>query len=303
MRLQAPAGRALVGARRLRRQSAARPPSSWLSVLRSLRRLLPCLLLGLASAALNPGLAADVSAVVPPPAAEHTPRIAIIIDDIGQALQPGLRAVRLPGPVAIAVLPHLPYSRQLAGAAHGAGKEVMLHLPMQSLQLRAPIGPGGVYLDTMRLELRETLDAALASVPHAVGINNHMGSLVTRHPGLMRWLMEELTDRQPLYWVDSRTTPDTVALQQAHALNVPAQRRDVFLDNEPTAAAVAQQFERLLEIARSRGSAVAIGHPHAATLAFLAAALPGLERAGIRLVPPSELVQRGPETRQAHLSP
>jgi polysaccharide deacetylase 2 family uncharacterized protein YibQ len=287
MSLQAPACRPLVGPRRV---------LTWLVL-----GLAPVFAMGL-SAALHPSLAADRPAAVPAPAG-HTVRIAIIIDDIGQALQPGLRAVRLPGPVAIAVLPHLPYSRQLAGAAHGAGKEVMLHLPMQSLQLRAPIGPGGIYLDTLRLELRETLDAALASVPHAVGVNNHMGSLVTRHPGLMRWLMEELTDRQPLYWVDSRTTPDTVALQQAYALNVPAQGRDVFLDNEPTVAAVAQQFERLLEIARTRGSAVAIGHPHAATLAFLAAALPGLEREGIRLVPPSELMQRGPDTRQGYLLP
>jgi len=218
------------------------------------------------------------------------PRIAIIIDDLGYQLGPGLRATRLPAPVAVAVLPHTPYADTLARAAHASGKQVMLHLPMQARGAQVPIGRGGIYLDTQRLELRETLTAALASVPHVAGVNNHMGSLVTAHPGLMRWLMEELADRQPMYWVDSRTTTQTVALDLAHALAVPALRRDVFLDHTPTPGAVAAQFARLKQLARVQGSAVAIGHPHAVTLTFLEAALPALEEAGITLVSPGELL-------------
>lgn len=218
------------------------------------------------------------------------PRIAIIIDDLGYQLGPGLRATRLPAPVAVAILPHTPYANTLARAAHANGKQVMLHLPMQARGAQVPIGRGGIYLDTQRMELRETLTAALDSVPHVAGVNNHMGSLVTAHPGLMRWLMEELADRQPLYWVDSRTTTQTVALELAYAHAVPALRRDVFLDHTPTYDAVAAEFARLKQLARDQGSAVGIGHPHAVTLAFLESALPVLEAQGIKLVAPGELL-------------
>ncbi len=222
------------------------------------------------------------------------PRIAIIIDDLGYQLGPGMRAIRLPGRVAVAVLPHTPYATALASAANARGKQVMLHLPMQASGDTVPVGPGGIYLDTQRMELRETLTAALDSVPHVAGVNNHMGSLVTAHPGLMRWLMEELADRQPLYWVDSRTTTQTVALELAHALAVPALRRDVFLDHTPTPDAIAGEFARLAQLARAQGSAVGIGHPHAVTLDFLESALPSLEAQGIRLVGPGELLESGP---------
>lgn len=223
------------------------------------------------------------------------PRIAIIIDDLGYQLAPGLRATRLPAPVAVAVLPHTPYAHTLASAAHARGKQVMLHLPMQALGAQGPIGPGGIYLDTQRMELRETLTAALGSVPHVAGVNNHMGSLVTAHPGLMRWLMEELADRQPLYWVDSRTTTQTLALEIAHALSVPALRRDVFLDHTPTPDAVAEAFTQLTQLARAQGSAVGIGHPYAVTLAFLESVLPTLAQQGIELVGPGELLHEAPD--------
>ncbi|MCC5862421.1 MAG: divergent polysaccharide deacetylase family protein [Gammaproteobacteria bacterium] len=227
-------------------------------------------------------------------AAVTRPRIALIIDDLGHALEAGQRVVRLPARVTGAVLPHTPHAARLAEAVQAAGHEVMLHLPMQPAVPGVPIGPGGIYLDTQRAELRETLDAALASVPHVVGVNNHMGSGVTRHPGLMLWLMEELADRQPLYWVDSRTTAETVAEQKAHALRVPALRRDVFLDHEATPEGVARQFARLQLLARARGSAVGIGHPYPVTLAFLEQALPQLARAGFDLVTPTELLLAAP---------
>ncbi len=239
---------------------------------------------GLACAALPWPLALAAAA------SSRRPRIALIIDDLGYALQAGRRVVGLPGRLTVSVLPHTPHAGRLAHAAHAAGQEVMLHLPMQAAVPGVAIGPGGIYLETQRGELRETLDAALASVPYVAGVNNHMGSGVTRHPGLMLWLMEELADRQPLYWVDSRTTAETVAEQQARALHVPALRRDVFLDHEPTPEAIARQFMRLQRLARAQGSAVGIGHPYPVTLAFLEEALPQLDRAGFELVTPAELL-------------
>lgn len=222
--------------------------------------------------------------------AKARPQLVLIIDDLGYALEAGLRVARLPAPVVAAVLPHTPHARALATAAHGRGKEVMLHLPMQADSRSAPIGRGGIYLDTQRAELRETLQAALDSVPHVVGVNNHMGSLVTRHPGLMLWLMEELADRPPLYWVDSRTTPETVAELKAHRLQVPTLRRDVFLDHQPTARGVAAEFARLKALAQARGTAVGIGHPYPVTLDYLEQALPGLEAEGFAVVSPRTLL-------------
>ncbi len=221
------------------------------------------------------------------------PRIALIIDDLGHGLEAGLRTVRLPGRITVSVLPHTPHAVRLAETARQVDQEVMLHLPMQPSVPGVPVGPGGIYLDTQRAELRETLDRALASVPHVLGVNNHMGSGVTRHPGLMLWLMEELADRQPLYWVDSRTTAETVAEQKALALQVPALRRDVFLDHEATPVAVARQFARLQVIAQARGSAVGIGHPYPVTLEFLERALPQLAAAGFELVTPGVLLGVG----------
>jgi polysaccharide deacetylase 2 family uncharacterized protein YibQ len=116
-------------------------------------------------------------------------------------------------------------------------------------------------------------------VPFAVGVNGHRGSLLTRHPGHMSWLMEEILRAGGLYFVDSYTTQ-----------GVPAIKRDVFLDADPAPEKVAQEFERLKALARERGLAVAIGHPYPATLAFLEQAIPDLVEEGIQLVPLRELI-------------
>jgi polysaccharide deacetylase 2 family uncharacterized protein YibQ len=240
-------------------------------------------------------------AVEPFPAAAHpTARIALIIDDIGDNLKLGSRAVRLPGAVTCSILPHTVYARQLATAAHRGDKEVMLHLPMESEDEKAP-GPGALTLDMTKAEFLGTLESDLDAVPYAAGINNHMGSLITRHPGHMRWLMQEINRRGDLYFVDSRTTDLTVAQKVAQETGVPNLRRDVFLDDDLHPAAIAAQFARLIALAKHRGSAVAIGHPHPATLRFLEQQLPRLNDAGIQLVSVSQLIKlkQQPETLYA----
>jgi polysaccharide deacetylase 2 family uncharacterized protein YibQ len=222
--------------------------------------------------------------------AQSTPRIAIIIDDLGYHLAAGHRAVALPGPVACAILPGTPGSVQLAQAAWQRGKEVLLHLPMQSMHLHGAEEPGSITLDTTRQGLADTFANALATVPFAVGVNGHRGSLLTRHPGHMSWLMDEILMAGGLYFVDSYTTHRSVALQIAAEKSVPAIRRDVFLDSDPAPEMVAREFERLKSLARERGLAVAIGHPYPETLAFLERAIPGLVEEGIELVPLSELI-------------
>lgn len=218
------------------------------------------------------------------------PAVAIIIDDLGYRHLEGRRALALPGAVTLSILPHTPFGREFAEGAHAKGMEVMLHLPLQPEDSSDDPGPGGIWLESALSEVSGLLAEDLASVPYAVGVNNHMGSMLTRHPGHMSWLMEEL-DRRNLFFVDSFTTPLSIALQMAYEIGVPAVRRDVFLDANPDEAAVGAEFDRLLALAREQGYALAIGHPYPGTMTVLEQRLPELERNGVRLVPASQLIE------------
>jgi len=223
------------------------------------------------------------------PALAAPPRVAIIIDDVGTDAAAGQRLLRLPRPVTLAVLPHTAHGRRIAEAAHRAGREVMLHQPMQA-ERPGPLGPGALLLDTTEAELHGIVERNLEAVPHARGINNHMGSLITRHPGHMAWLMEAMARHEGLYFVDSRTTRHTVARQIAAEHGQPFIERDVFLDHDPDPAAIHRELDRLVAAARRDGQAVGIGHPRPETLAVLERRLPELQREGVRLVPVSALL-------------
>lgn len=224
--------------------------------------------------------------------AAERPRIAIIIDDLGYEPDAGRRAIALPGPVSCAILPLAPRSRALALAANANGKEVLLHLPMQANGDDGRGAPVDVTLDMSERSFAEKFDAAFDSVPHASGVNNHRGSLITRHPGHMRWLMDKIRERGVnVFFVDSYTTHLSVALDIAAEAGVRAVKRDVFLDADRTPAGIRREFERLKTLARRHGAAVAIGHPYEETLAFLEQALPELAVEGFELVPVGELVE------------
>ena len=241
------------------------------------------------------------------------PRISIIIDDLGYDLRAARRTVALPGPVVCSILPHTPHAGRIAELAHRTGKTVFLHLPLQAADDSASIGEESfdhiadqslevlptsiasdraglvanadrtITLDTTQSGLQRVVADGLASVPHAIGINGHRGSLLTRHPGQMAWLMEEIAARDLLF-VDSYTTHLSVALEIAAEHGVTATRRHVFLDNDPALAAIEAEFFRLLRLARRQGYAVAIGHPYPTTLTFLERTLPALEGSGVELV-------------------
>lgn len=217
-------------------------------------------------------------------AAAAEPRVAVIIDDLGNLRAAGERTAALQGPVAFAILPHTPYAAYLAGLANESGKEVLLHLPLEPVAAHDDLGIGNIELNLSHDQFARVFGADLASVPYVSGVNTHMGSLITQHPGHMAWLMRELDLRRGLFFVDSRTTPASVALQVALEFGVPATRRDVFLDDDPDPQAIALQFDRLKNLARLHGGAVAIGHPRPGTLGFLERALPGLADEGIELV-------------------
>jgi hypothetical protein len=218
------------------------------------------------------------------------PVITIIIDDMGNHGGWGDAALAIPGPVTYAFLPHTPHARRLALQAHTAGKQVMLHLPMQSHEGN-PLGPGALTLHMTETGFKRSLDDSLNAIPHARGLNNHMGSLLTRHPGAMAWVMQGLRDRGDLFFIDSRTTLQTVGQQLAEEYGVPNARRDVFLDNDRNPEAIARQFEQLLKRARRQGYAIAIGHPYPETTRVLVERLAGLQSSGIRLIPASEMIE------------
>ena len=217
-------------------------------------------------------------------------RVAIIIDDLGHQLRAGRRAISLPGDVAFAFLPGTPQAASLARRAFRDGKEVLLHLPLQAESEAPTPDPIGITLDMSRTEVGAAFEEALRSVPHVIGVNGHRGSLLTQHPGHMQWLMEEIHARDGLFFVDSYTTHKSVALQIAAETNVSAIKRDVFLDPDRSPETVVREFARMKALALKRGAVVAIGHPHAATLALLEKELPLLAEQGFELVRVSDLI-------------
>lgn len=219
--------------------------------------------------------------------APRTPRLAIVIDDVGWNRDAGRRVIALPGPLTLAVLPGTPVGTELSRAGFLAGHEIILHQPMAPVGAEAP-GPGALLPDSSDDDVARIVAANLAAVPHRVGLSNHMGSLLTSRPDAMQQLMRSVA-AQGIYFLDSRTTPVTVALDAARVASVPAIPRDVFLDNEPDQHAIEAALDAALALAARRGHAIAIGHPRPDTLLVLERRLP-LLREQVELVPVSALV-------------
>jgi len=236
-----------------------------------------------------PAAPPEPPAAVAPGVQDRGPRAAIIIDDLGNNWAEAQAVNGLPYPVAVAVLPGTPYAARTARRAHERGKEVLAHMPMEPSD--GTIRLGGNFLRTgmPREQLLATLRANLDGIPYVQGINNHMGSRLTARARPMGWVMQALRERG-LYFVDSRTTAATEGLSQARAQGLPAAQRDVFLDHEPTESAIRAQFRELLDEARDQGTAIAIGHPHPATLKVLREMLPEASRRGVEIVPLREVV-------------
>ncbi|BBN82727.1 hypothetical protein PA25_27120 [Pseudoalteromonas sp. A25] len=215
-------------------------------------------------------------------------QIAIVIDDIGNHKR-DLQLLELPGQLSFSILPHTPYSQQFAFLASQQSKELLLHVPMQSLQNKA-LGPGALTLEMNKWQLQSTLGHALATLPQVKGINNHMGSALTQFVEPMKWTMEVLK-RRGLFFLDSRTTEHTQAQTVANLYGVENISRHIFLDNITTTESLRSQFEALKQKADSENFAIAIAHPYPETVAFLTMALPELKAQGYELVPVSQLVE------------
>ncbi len=226
--------------------------------------------------------------------AEHRPaRLAIVIDDIGYSELRGMRTIRLPGPMTLAVLPFAPHSRVLVDKAIAANKDIIIHQPMEphpSPAVREE--EGTLKLGMSDHEFDRALTGALAAIPESIGLSNHTGSLLTAHQAPMTRVMRRLSQHN-MFFLDSRTTAQTVALKVARNLGVRAVRRDVFLDHTPTAEAIHASFTKAIRVARRKGHAVLVGHPYPVTLKYLEYALASLPE-DVQLVGAAELAWAGP---------
>jgi polysaccharide deacetylase 2 family uncharacterized protein YibQ len=190
--------------------------------------------------------------------------LSLIIDDLGQNPERDSRALALPGPVTLAIMPDTPHATDFARQAHKAGKTVMLHMPMDPAT-----GPYAWHPELPLPELESRLNAALLKVPYAAGINNHMGSRMTA--------------------------------AEAQKIGLASVSRDVFLDDERTAEAISGQLQTAIKLAHKQGSAVMIGHPYPVTLDVLERELPKLKSQGIELIEIRHMVtERGNEAMAGH---
>lgn len=223
------------------------------------------------------------------PGQSSGPRLAIILDDLGSDRAAADAIFALPYPLTISVLPDHEHSVEIAAEAERRGFQVLLHLPMQSVANEHPeaqeLHPGMQAADVSAL-----VEKFLQNVPGVAGVNNHQGSQATSDPELMSELMPVLRDRH-LFYVDSRTTAATVAFETAQEFGVRSGFRNVpFLDDVAEVAAVRKQLQLALRGAREKGEAIAIGHPHPATLQALREVLPQARAQGVQLVFASDLV-------------
>ncbi|MEM6455380.1 MAG: divergent polysaccharide deacetylase family protein [Acidobacteriota bacterium] len=221
------------------------------------------------------------------PAAEGAPRLAIVIDDLGRSIEAVDALAQLGIPITYAVLPYESRTAEVVARLRARGAAMLCHLPMEALGGADP-GPGALRSAMSEPELIAAVHHALAEVPGAQGVNNHMGSAIVTNPDKIRAVLGVVRD-EGLYFLDSRTSADTLGFATARAMGIPAAERRIFLDVEQTTDYVRQQFALLLEAGRRDGTAIAIGHPHAVTLDTLRTLVPEAVAAGYRFVPLAEL--------------
>lgn len=218
------------------------------------------------------------------------PLIAIVIDDVGLSGDRTRDVINLRAPVTIAFLSYADDLPTKSAAARKAGHEVMVHVPMEPMAQEDP-GPNALTTDLSTAEIRERLDWALGRFDGFVGFNNHMGSKFTSDRTVMTQVAA-IAKKRGLLFLDSVTSAKSVAWDVAREQGVPTARRDVFLDNDNAFEPILVQLGRLERVARQDGTAIAIGHPHEATLEALNQWLSDIEERGFQLAPVSEIVRR-----------
>lgn len=240
-----------------------------------------------------------VPPLIPPPAGEDErsklggrsdkAKIAIIIDDLGMDVKHSRQVLDLPAPVTLAFLPYGTKTREFAKIGKEKGHHLMIHTPMEAMDGKLNIGPGGLKESMSAEEMNAAFNVMLTSFDGYEGINNHMGSRLTQDKAAMDRVMKVLKAKG-LYFVDSKTIQTSVAADEAREDGVPYAERDVFLDHVETPEFVRNALTQAEHTAKRKGYAIAIGHPKAVTIEALKAWMPTLQAKGIELVPVKELL-------------
>lgn len=215
-------------------------------------------------------------------------KIAVIVDDVGYDIKNAIRLLELRRPMTISIFPQLKYSRHIAELAHDMGFEVMMHLPMDSGK-RLRRNPGFVAAHMNESEIAWVLDKDFNSIPYIIGVNNHQGSLMTTDPEAMRHVVKYLAKKN-VFFIDSRTTSESVAYDVAKEYGLRAAENDLFLDNDKDVDYIKGQIRMLMDEARQKGKAIGICHIHPATIQAFEEMFPVIESNDIELVFASTLV-------------
>lgn len=215
--------------------------------------------------------------------------VTLIFDDMGVVRAPSQTLIDSKTPLTLAFLPYAPQLQRQVRAARANGHEVLLHLPMEAMDVDAHPGPNALMVEMDEAEILENLRRNLDAFDSYVGINNHMGSRFTQNAAAMKTVLQEIKARDLLF-VDSMTTPDSKALAIAQTLDIPSAARDVFLDNEDDVEKIRAQFAAVEKLARKNGTAIAIGHPRRNTLMVLQEWLIRHENSDLMIVPLSVMI-------------
>lgn len=219
--------------------------------------------------------------------------IAIVIDDFGNSFRSWVEDfLNLEQTVTVSILPGLRYSEKIAQAAFERKLDVMVHLPMEPQNGRFKSDDFMLLTNMEEEEIRRRIRKAIRSVPHAKGLNNHMGSLATIDEQLLSTTMDEIK-QAGMFFLDSRTNPKSLGYSVAQSKKIPCGMNDTFLDAIEEEPFIRQQVNLLAEIASRNGQAIGIGHPNKVTLKVLQEELPKLEKRGFQFVSVSELVKLG----------
>lgn len=212
---------------------------------------------------------------VPSARAAEKPHVSIIIDDMGYDMVLGRQLIELPYELSFSFLPSAPHQKNLAERAYLAERDVLIHLPLEPQSKSISLEEKTLLVSQEPLAQRQLFLESVAKVPHAQGLNNHMGSAFTEDIQSMNRLLSWTMEKQ-LFFIDSYTTAESVAAREADNLGMNIARRDIFLDNVQDEGAICSQVYQLIEKAQKKGQAIAIAHPHPATYNALKMCLPAL---------------------------
>jgi polysaccharide deacetylase 2 family uncharacterized protein YibQ len=217
-------------------------------------------------------------------------RVAVIIDDFGYAFNGVAEGfISVPHEITLSIIPGQKYSERVAREAYHKGKEVMLHLPMEPLEDSVQDLGYTIYAGQPEIEVRERVNKAIKSVPFVKGLNNHKGSKATADVRVMKFLLQELKEHN-LYFIDSRTSSNSVGFQTARQMGLLSQERSIFIDSDEDEPSIRENLNRLCAIAMKNGEAVGIGHAKQKTLIVLNEYLEEFEGKGVDFVTVSEIV-------------